>query len=1291
MKKLINRSLSCILCAALAVSGLTSPAYAQEITDRDNTVLESQDPDAAVEEDEYISTSEQGEYIADEASDDYTEVSDNPGTDPAEPTDTETDIITEEAPIETEVEVVEASDDITSDDADITISPEEPEALGAGTMFNSYLTSAAIQGESVSMNADGTVLGQLYTITNSSRLYLYISGTGTDITRNLNDTDLKAYTSSITDIIIEEGITSITADNAFSGASSLSILRLPSSIATIGDFAFYNCSSLSTVTFRPDTLISRIGRYAFYNCAFTVFDIPSPAASNSIIDEGAFTNCKKLTSFSVPTGIRIVGASAFTGCSQMSTIVFPTSLNRIGNFALDADTIKAVYFVGTESQWNKIDVLAGNENWNPSKVKFGIKNVSGISIDTDYIAINNDDITSGSITRNIVVTVTPADAMNKNVNVSSSNTGVVTVSPMSGSANDYGKLTLVLTIRKQTFTSSKTSSSATIRIVTSDGGYAAECTVIVKGKDTAASPTFDGLAGVNTTVQLTRMPLVTLYDGERHILSTTTSDAQIFYTFDKAVTQSNKWNTALIYDESTGYYKVDETYTAKNKVTVYEYTDAIIGGESEGFNEVDKNGNKVTFEAKPIYVVAVKNGMYFSPVATGTFAVRYAGPKVITDDRGDVLDEDMPEEGAIPAGLWVPVSQLANESRTRVYTGKPITIPDLRVYFGNVLLNYKTDYTLSYTRNTKSAHRGEEASPTVTVSLKGNYSGRRDFTFTIWPKVFHEEFKDYTYETVYIRDNSDDIAPDPRLVVGGIKLVLNVDYTIKYRKHGTTGEFLDRIPEGATGIYDIQITGIGDYTGTIIIEYVIYIMTDEYFEDYVIRSVPISDAIASSIPTQKLLSPNTGVTPTTRLKYQKKTLPTSLYTISYRQNTTNGTGYLIITANSDILYDPVSGAIYLKEDYIKLAKTDLIRFVGTKIIPFTIKGIPMSKVNVLDPETRKTYTNAYTMTYTGRPLEPDVDLTYTIYETIDLIEGVDYTVSYDNNIAAGKGKIILTGMGAYYGTTTRIFTIEKANSAKLTATIEKDVWDYTRSGVKPPVTVRLGDYTLKEKTDYTVVHSNNKKVATKYDDKAPTVTIKFKGSLKGENIVIKYTIRSVDIGDCSVVLEDKVATGKAGSHMQVPVVYDTYGNKLQAGTEYYKDYIYTYGEDTMVTRDSGLRLVTAGSTVNKSDIVYAGSVIKVTVTGKGNYSGTATGTYRIAEKKLSTLKFMINDQIYTGAPITPGKNAINISGLTNAEASRVYSIVSYGENTKAGTGTIVIKGIGDYAGTRTLKFKISKK
>ncbi len=136
--------------------------------------------------------------------------------------------------------------------------------------------------------------------------------------------------SSLTSITIPSIVTSI-GNSAFDGCSSLTSITIPGSVTSIGDFALYGCSSLTSITI-PDGVTS-IGYYAFSNCSsLTSITIPDSVTN---IGNSAFSYCSNLTSITIPNSITSIGTYAFSNCWYLTSITIPDSVTSIGNSAFE--------------------------------------------------------------------------------------------------------------------------------------------------------------------------------------------------------------------------------------------------------------------------------------------------------------------------------------------------------------------------------------------------------------------------------------------------------------------------------------------------------------------------------------------------------------------------------------------------------------------------------------------------------------------------------------------------------------------------------------------------------------------------------------------------------------------------------------------------------------------------------------------------------------------------------------------------------------------------------------------
>ena len=157
---------------------------------------------------------------------------------------------------------------------------------------------------------------------------LNISGTGAMKDYDSDDSPATQKKDSVKKVVIEDDVTSI-GDYAFWNCSNLTSITIPDSVTIIGNSAFNACSSLTSLTI-PNSVTS-IGEGAFYACSsLTSITIPNSVTS---IGEGAFYACSSLTSITIPDSVTRIGDYAFKNCSNLTSITIPDSVTSIGNSA----------------------------------------------------------------------------------------------------------------------------------------------------------------------------------------------------------------------------------------------------------------------------------------------------------------------------------------------------------------------------------------------------------------------------------------------------------------------------------------------------------------------------------------------------------------------------------------------------------------------------------------------------------------------------------------------------------------------------------------------------------------------------------------------------------------------------------------------------------------------------------------------------------------------------------------------------------------------------------------------
>ena len=144
---------------------------------------------------------------------------------------------------------------------------------------------------------------------------------------NLRELDLENANIIANDYQYYQGYSS--QDNVFGGSflrdTKIMSVVLPTTVTSIGDYAFYQCANLRSVS-NMDGIIS-IGRSAFQGC-YNLDGLPS---MNSLerIESGAFYNCSKLSSIDLPNSLTYIGYYAFQNCQNMETITIPESVTTI--------------------------------------------------------------------------------------------------------------------------------------------------------------------------------------------------------------------------------------------------------------------------------------------------------------------------------------------------------------------------------------------------------------------------------------------------------------------------------------------------------------------------------------------------------------------------------------------------------------------------------------------------------------------------------------------------------------------------------------------------------------------------------------------------------------------------------------------------------------------------------------------------------------------------------------------------------------------------------------------------
>ena len=342
-------------------------------------------------------------------------------------------------------------------------------------------------------------------------------------------------------------------------------------------------------------------------------------------------------------------------------------------------------------------------------------------------------------------------------------------------------------------------------------------------------------------------------------------------------------------------------------------------------------------------------------------------------------------------------------------------------------------------------------------------------------------------------------------------------------------------------------------------------------------------------------------------------------------------------------------------------------YTGTRTVSVTIKGTALSSA--------KTSGQAI---YDGSPKKLEDGIVVSAGKAV-LVKDQDYEVleaTYENNINAGKAYVTIRGKGGYTGTKKVPFTISPDTSEKK---VEISEAYYTKSGVVPSAIITCNGNLLRPGADYKLSCSDNRKAGT------ATVTVKYQGNYKGTpDYRTSYEIQAMPIYAITAFAQDPVWSNRKGNFIPKLTLLDENGKALKAGTDYEKEIQYFDVND---------------QPIDKSAVLDPGSYVRAIITGKGNYSEQAEVYFHVIEKSQSFAgaSITLRDQEYNGTNITPGpediqKAAIKVNGQTvNLVYGRDYELYTAVNNLNQGTAKAVFIGIGDYAGYKTVNFRIKKR
>ncbi|MCR5788567.1 MAG: hypothetical protein K6G83_01630 [Lachnospiraceae bacterium] len=354
------------------------------------------------------------------------------------------------------------------------------------------------------------------------------------------------------------------------------------------------------------------------------------------------------------------------------------------------------------------------------------------------------------------------------------------------------------------------------------------------------------------------------------------------------------------------------------------------------------------------------------------------------------------------------------------------------------------------------------------------------------------------------------------------------------------------------------------------------------------------------------------------------------------------------------------------------------------------KGMTTAKVTLVSDKGRllskaKVTFSPKSYPYTGEAIRP---ASYTLKLGGKILkEGTDYILKDENicnNVNPGKATVIFEAKegnsAGYVGSKTATFKISGKKELKEGEPFSfawPESVPYEKGGAKPKVTVidKDSDITLQEGRDYTLSYAKNKAVTD--GSKTAEIKVKGKGNYK-KTVTLHFAVTPQSLDRLNITAADQFVP-KAKLKKPSVTIRDLNGKKLAENKDF------TVGKNLIYTGDD-----TTGS-------------VTVTVTEKGTYGGDAKVSYRYlasSSSNISKAKKMkdIPAQEYNGNEVRLNMSELSRILYTGKKSSPKYlepgkdfTVEGYKDNMKKGTAKVTLKGCGEFAGTKTLSFKINKK
>lgn len=586
---------------------------------------------------------------------------------------------------------------------------------------------------------------------------------------------------------------------------------------------------------------------------------------------------------------------------------------------------------------------------------------------------------------------------------------------------------------------------------------------------------------------------------------------------------------------------------------------------------------------------------------------------------------------------------------------------------GDKTLVEGTDYTVSIPDDAikpKWSTDGRLYNYTATISGIGNYYGSDYEAFWIWPKYLSDCRIVLTPESAeYTGGNQ---KPSVAVYNGDVLMTAGTDYTVTQNNGGTN-----------RGSYTVRVSAASNSDCYANSGSATFVITEKTITEDMIGDIA-SSTYDGNAKTPDITVRNGNVT----------LIKNTDYTVEYSNNTNAGKATATITGKGN--------------------------YKGTVSKDFTISAKPLTDNMVT--------LNKISSEFNGENQKPTV----TVKDgSRTLNEGVDYTLTNEGGTNAGTYTVSVEGKGNYSGTVSKDFTINAKALSDSMVTLSNTSLEFNGQNQKPSVTVRNGNKTLIEDTDYIVPSSGGTDAGTYQIE----IQAKDGGNYSG-SVVKEFTIVRRPLSDSMISgVEDRTYDGSyqtpgisvsdEGRNVQYEitdrgggkdageytVIIRGYGNYTGEARKTYSINPQSIGDisfpvATKTYSGEQLQPVFLESDItdanitkndyyveyNNNDGINVGTYT-VTIKGKNNYCGSKSGTVKIVEKNIEDGDIAFEDipqQILESDDVTPiPATKYNGKTLTTDDFT-----LSYEDNEVEGTGKVTVKGKGNFTGEKTLEFSI---